>query len=191
MDNLSRIELSAEAALTILLLYCFGDIKVIASFSAAIIAHEIGHAAAIILCGGEIRGVHADIKGFCIDYNTVESFGKNILIAFAGPAAGLIYAAMAMSICGEAAALSADMSVILSMFNLLPAMPLDGGRITQWLLIVRIGELAGREAAQKISNVTAVIVLIAGIVLLVKHKGAAALTAAIWIMFCQKESEDL
>ena len=59
----------------------------------------------------------------------LTSRGEELLTAAAGPAAGLLWIIPALWIGGDWGLRSAAASMVLNSFNLLPAAPLDGGRI--------------------------------------------------------------
>lgn len=105
-------------------------------FLAAAAIHEVGHALAIRLCGGQILLLRLTSVGGVIRYRLPRPDRvRAVCIAAAGPAAGLAAA------CGAAAAHSpvfAGASLLLSLLNLLPVRPLDGGQIACALLPDRV-----------------------------------------------------
>ena len=54
-------------------------------------------------------------------------------------------------------------SVVMGVFNLLPALPLDGGRILRAVLVKRLGHIRATTLAFKITRVTAVLIAITGL----------------------------
>ncbi|MCR4772324.1 MAG: hypothetical protein K5855_08465 [Oscillospiraceae bacterium] len=86
--------------------------------AAAVLAHEAGHLLAMLPTGGRPTGIRMEAFGMCIDFDGRGS----ALAAAAGPAAGLLLAALARGDTGRA-------SLALSLFNLLPYSKLDGGRM--------------------------------------------------------------
>ena len=65
------------------------------------------------------------------------------------------------------------MSLVLSVFNLIPAPPLDGGRIA--------GELLSRRAADALALAASGLVLAAGLVAVARGRGAALLCAGAYL----------
>ena len=119
--------------------------------------HELGHLAAIMLLGGRVRHITAGLGGMKIDYTTrrQSSYAADILTALAGPAANLIL----MALCAAAARLwpgedlyyFCGVNLLLALFNLVPAAPLDGGRAVRALLFALIGPDRGERAARAVS----------------------------------------
>lgn len=109
------------------LLYFFDTGGWFAALLPAVVAHELGHWAAVRACGGRIRALRLDLAGLCMEITPLSSRGAELLAAAAGPAAGLIWIfwAVRFGAWGRKCALAA---ALINGFNLLPALPLDGGR---------------------------------------------------------------
>lgn len=130
-----RMELSGGF---LLLLSLTGFLCGANALSAAVLAaaaHELGHLALILGQGSLPRRLTLDASGACL-----HCFGKEpgtyqeMARALAGPAAGMVYwLLLRCSVSGLLTA-SAQMSLMLSLVNLLPAPGLDGGRVIGCLL---------------------------------------------------------
>ena len=108
-----------------------------ALFAAALAAavHELGHLA-LILCQGSVPGsMRLDASGASLRcLGPVPTVREELVRALAGPAAGL---GMWVLLRGSASVflhMSAGMSLMLSLVNLLPAPGLDGGRVLDCLM---------------------------------------------------------
>lgn len=111
---------------------------------ASVIAHELSHATVARRFGVEMRGITLFIFGGVAEMADEPPSPKTeFWIAVAGPIAsfvvgGLLFAVGAvLSLPVEAAAVVgylATINVVLAVFNLIPAFPLDGGRILRSIL---------------------------------------------------------
>ena len=170
-----RWEISAGAALLFALLYFFDDAGLVSALVPAALAHELGHAAALRLCGVRMRRVRIGVFGVELSYAGTLSGGRALFSIAAGPAAGALYAAAAF-LCARGESfwrLSGAISAALTAFNLLPALPLDGGRLAE--------ELAGERRARKLSRVTAVCMALGGFALFTEYRTLSLLVMGLWL----------
>lgn len=194
-ENGERIKISLEAALVAAFLYYIGDFSAIAAVVLPVLVHELGHLGALKALGLRATGLRVEMRGFCIEYEGEAGKLGHALAAFAGPLAGMLYA-LAAATAGRLSgydwlSLTAGVSVILSGFNLLPAMPLDGGRIAQSMLCAALGERAGQRAIRLLSTAVGAALLAAGTVMTAAGGGIALLLAAIWLLLYQNEGEGI
>ena len=108
----------------------------------AAVCHELGHWLVLRRVGGRIQRLHITVFGaeMQVDDRRI-SYGGELLTAAAGPVINLLLAA-AMGLLGrwwEPLYLFAGAQLVLGAFNLLPALPLDGGRIL-WLALAWLTE---------------------------------------------------
>jgi stage IV sporulation protein FB len=113
---------------------------------AIVLIHELGHAAAAALLGVRVVSIQLLPFGGVAE---VEDRGclpawKDIIIALAGPLQnGLMILALLFLesfywVNNDFAAYAIHSNVIIALFNLLPVLPLDGGKIVQALLSLRL-----------------------------------------------------
>lgn len=100
-------------------------------FFLAAAIHEVGHALAVYLCGGTIRCLRLTAFGGVLRYRMhPETTAKAVCIAAAGPALGLFAAGCAAR---RGFYTFAGANLLLSLVNLIPVRPLDGGEIVYTL----------------------------------------------------------
>lgn len=182
-----RIDVSAGAALLAALLVFLLPGEELLALCLPVTAHELGHLAAILALGLRPRRFSAGLGGFSLDYAGDPGTLGHVGIAAAGPVAGLLYA-WAASRLGAALdwdwlCLSAGISLLLSLFNLLPALPLDGGQILSRLSIAALGEGRGARLCRTTQITVAAVLTAAGGLLLLRGKGVALLLIGIWLLF--------
>ena len=157
--------------------------------------HELGHLTALWLLGLRVKGFRAELRGFCIEYCGYTGALGHALAAAAGPMAGFAYA-LAASLAAERTgsawwSLSAGVSLLLSTFNLLPALPLDGGRILLQLSAAVLGERRGQRLTELAGLAVGGALLALGIWLMLQGRGFALLIAAIWLLLYQESGRGI
>jgi len=126
------IDPSPLAAVIPALLIIFNAWYLLVLLSAAVTVHEVGHYAALKICGGRVEKFRLGFLGCCINYSDNMRYSGEIITSLAGPFVSAFFgvaSALVARVTGiEAFYHFAAISIILGAFNLLPAYPLDGGR---------------------------------------------------------------
>ena len=191
----SRFHISAGAVLAAALLLFFLDTATLWAIALPVAAHELGHVLALRLAGLRIRSFRAEMKGLCIEYSGFCGTAGHVFAAAAGPLAGLAYAFAASrwaKLSGsETAALSAGISLLLSLFNLLPVLPLDGGRIFSRLACSLMGCGRGERLCRDLGLAVGTAALALGLLLMWQGMGAGLAAAAVWLLLAQPEGEGI
>ena len=142
-----KISVSGGAFLVFSLLFFWDDSGIWAALIPAVIAHELGHALALVIFNSKLLGLHLNLTGFRMEYAQFPGILGEIAVLSAGPLSGIIYAfaaAMVGKNCGSEFLLcTAGISLALSLFNLLPAPMLDGGQILQSVFGTGFAQAAG------------------------------------------------
>ena len=167
-------ELSTCAALVFALLYFFDGSGIISAAVPAAAAHELGHLLLLRLYGRPLRSVRIGLFGMELDYAGALDGAEAALCAFAGPLFGAVYALAACTLGGAFLELSGALSFAFSVFNLLPILPLDGGRIVE--------ALAGARPGCILSRVFAVILFAAGVTAAIRFRFPAPLMMSVWLL---------
>ena len=95
--------------------------------------HEMGHVAAALALGGRAERLALSVVGaeLSFSYRAPLTYGQDSLVALAGPAANLLLGGLFFALDRH---LPAVLSLGVGAFNLLPILPLDGGRVLYGLL---------------------------------------------------------
>ncbi|CAM3733594.1 M50 family metallopeptidase [Cohnella lubricantis] len=142
----TRIKLHPLFVLLMLLSIAAGQIAQIATLFGIVLLHELGHLAMALRFGWTVREIKLLPFGGVLE---VEDAGgvparEEALVAIAGPLQNVILAAFAWlaTAFGWVDSRWADgfvqANAIIALFNLLPVMPLDGGKLMQTWMSLRI-----------------------------------------------------
>ena len=102
----------------------------------------------------------------------IKSPLKEIIIAIAGPFANVLMIAFALlleSMCiwsGASLFLFTYLNVIMFLLNMLPCMPLDGGRVLRAMLVGKVGYINAVNYQRKLEKLIILVLLILGVVLI-------------------------
>lgn len=130
-----------------------------------VLLHEISHSLAAMHLGGRVRNiVLMPIGGVARMDRIPEAPRAEMAMAVAGPAvnfalAGLLFAALPGRVSLGGGGFPSELATVnlaLGTFNLLPAFPMDGGRILRALLALRVGRPAATRIAAAVGKVLAV-----------------------------------
>jgi Zn-dependent protease len=144
----------------------------------SLILHELSHSLVARRCGVNIKGITLFIFGGIAELESEpKTPGAEFWIALAGPAASFALAIIFWS--AHSVALLMDMpeliraplsymawaNMVLGLFNLLPAFPMDGGRVMRAVLWKSIGDqLKATQRATAIGSVLAYVLIGLGLV---------------------------
>ena len=138
--------------------------------------HEWGHWAMLRRLGGGVKCLTISPFGaeMTISDDTRLSYGGEMLVTLAGPLVNILFALILgfLGAVWERAYVFAGAQLILGLFNLIPANPLDGGRLL-WLITAWLTE---PFTADRVASAVGVIVssaLLAGGLLLMQRTGGS------------------
>lgn len=159
------------------------------TFFASLLLHEMAHSVVARHYGIEIKGITLFLFGGVAELEAEpRSASVELLVAIAGPIMSLLLA-IGFWILAEASTVLvtsdpltellsylAMINLILAVFNLVPAFPLDGGRVLRAFLWYRHGDvLRATETAAKSGSIFAYALMIMGVLALFQGGIAAGL----------------
>ncbi len=127
--------------------------------------HECGHMAVARLFKVKIRSVYIKAWGVCMETDSFPSARKECVTALAGPLVNLFLLGLQFFWQNEIFMVS---NLFMFLLNILPVMPLDGGRIIHAILAEEIGKERTEKIMISLTGVLSVILFAVGSVLLWK-----------------------
>jgi Zn-dependent protease/CBS domain-containing protein len=128
---------------------------------ASVLAHELAHVSVAIRQGAKVKSILLMMLGGVSDIEeSDEAPAKEARLALIGPAASLLISLLGWLLWRKSGAGSASFfghwifqsNLVLAIFNLLPAFPLDGGRAFRASLSARIGKVRATRVAVRLSH---------------------------------------
>lgn len=160
-------------------------IQVVVSVLLAAALHECGHLAALRMFHVPVEGLRLTALGAVLYAKGAQrlSYGRELLVTLAGPAANLLCALLAALLARGTQQgtfyVFAGANVVLCAYNLLPIPPLDGGRALYLVTAFVFGPMVGDAAAAVVGTACALSLLVLGIYLsVVSGSGMFFLLAA-------------
>lgn len=177
-----------------------GDVALIFAVFGCIALHELGHALAARAYGIGTRDITLyPVGGVASLERMPEKPGREIAIALAGPAVNVVIAlALFFGLIGESLLAPLALTAItpgavetfltnvmlanamLAAFNLLPAFPMDGGRVLRALLAIRMPRVKATAAAVGVGSFVAAGLFILG--LTIPHFGLVAVAVVVFLL---------
>jgi len=131
----------------------------------SVLLHELAHAIVTIRGGGHVKAIVLMMFGGVTLMDREVRPEREAWMAFVGPLSSFVIAAVSWAVAafvplppGAMAALLvfAAMNALLGAFNLLPAFPMDGGRVLRGILATRIGTVRATRIAATVGQAMAV-----------------------------------
>ncbi|CAN5473316.1 site-2 protease family protein [soil metagenome] len=153
--------------------FVLGFVAALGLFS-SVLVHELGHSVVARRYGVEVKDITLWLLGGMAQFAEMpRQKGAEAVVAVAGPITSILLAGVfwlvlqALPAGADAAifvvAYLAYINVVLAVFNLIPALPLDGGRILRSLLALRYGQLQATRVSAGISKFFALLLGLVGL----------------------------
>ncbi len=162
-----RFEIAPGFPLTPALCLLLCGWEVTGALLLAALVHELGHLLMILFLGGRVERITLAIAGAEIEYGCLQKPWQEALSALSGPVAGLcpILLGDLLPLCTFTQSLLL-LCGLLSFANLLPALPLDGGRAMWFLFTAIFGEEKGCAITARVSKLVAILLSLCALGLL-------------------------
>lgn len=191
-----RFSLEVRPGAVVLLsgLYFLLPLRWCARLALTVTVHELGHVAALILCGAQVCGLRMEGCGLVLRCTPTEGALRTVTAALAGPAAG---AGLFCILRGHGYIACAELSLLFSCVNLLPVLPLDGRRALYAALSALAGERAAERTLDVLGLVLPVALMVLGLALFARGFGLAPGVFGAWLallqpgMTCQGAQHDV
>ena len=184
-----RIKLTSGFFLLFALIFFFDKDGFLAALLPAVLMHETGHVLAMLFFGARPIRLNATLSGLEIDYSGSISEKQELATALAGPLVGLMFSLLCSrlgrSSGGDYLMMCAGLGFVLNIFNLLPAAPLDGGRVLGFAFGFFFGEDKANSLLRATSLITALTITLFGLYLTARGFGFALFLAGIWLFTAQ------
>ena len=182
-----KIEINLKIFFLLILLLMFDNINTYLIFLFFILVHELAHLIVGILIGGKPQKMTISIFGVSIEF---YSYGKNkifskIIFFFIGPLINIFIGIMCYKYMKDSneKTLIVYTNFALGIFNLLPILPLDGGKIMKEILKVLFGFEKSNKIMIFISKCFLVIASLIYSVLIIEIKNIMILFLLIYLWY--------
>jgi len=186
--NAFGIPIKVEASLFFLLIYLLlssgnlmSGLVYAACLLGSILFHELAHSLVAVAFGGRVRDITLQFLGGCAAISEMPRRAwQELLMAAAGPASSFLLAFLAIlaglfgqfrhnSAAGQAVYMLALINIMLGTFNLLPAFPMDGGRMLRATLQFTMSKLRATWIASRIGRALALFMIVTSVLNFFDH----------------------
>lgn len=174
LGQLFGFPVEVNLSFLLLLAYVFfaygglAGVLIVAIAFASVLLHELGHALVARRLGVHVSGIELSFFGGAAKMAEIpRQADREIAIAAAGPAVSLMLGGLGLGLAtfvhAPILATFGWINFVLAAFNLIPALPMDGGRILRALLTRKYDFVRATDIAVTVSRVAAVAFAVIGI----------------------------
>lgn len=160
--------------------YFFSDIKLFIMFYMFAIMHELSHAVVALLLRIDIKEFEFTPFGVCVKYENNLSDLKELIISVSGPVFSMILA------CLYGNKIYFIINILITIFNLLPVYPLDGGRVLRVILKFIFGYKKGKIISTYLTNLILILFLFVSIFIAAYYKNFFFLAMCFYMLKLSK-----
>lgn len=143
-------------------------VAVVAASFASVLVHELGHAVVARHRGVPVHAIELSFLGGAAQMSDLpRSASDEVAIAAAGPIVSLALAGLGLGLGAAtgsfALATLGTINLVIAIFNLIPALPMDGGRILRALLTRKLDYVRATDVAVTVARVAAIGFVVLGL----------------------------
>lgn len=175
--------------ITILICFLY-KINIYFIFLISILLHEMAHMIVGVCLGLKIKKIMFNPLGVCLEfigYRENKKTIKKIIINLSGPLFNFIFAIIISHLNIEYK-LKIDLfytNLLLGIFNLLPIIPLDGGKILKEILSIKFGYKNANIYSMNISKILLIFISLSYSILIFKIKNVFLFFIIIYLWYLQ------
>ena len=187
--KLKSLAFSALLAIFCVIIKSMAPIEKMCSLICALAIHELCHILAICFLGHSVMLVRLELSGLRIEYSGLMTSFHMLVCAAAGPIGGSLFGVLILLIepfyQSEFLVDAAEFSLLLSGFNLLPILPLDGAFVLKSLLEYRFEENKTESICKQFSCILNFFLVCAGVICFLSGEGSGLFAASLWLWILQ------
>lgn len=185
-----KIDVNFGFVLVTILICFLYKINIYFIFLISILLHEIAHMIVGVCLGLKIKKIMFNPLGMCLEfigYRENKKTIKKIIINLSGPLFNLIFAII-ISYLNIEYKLKVDLfytNLLLGIFNLLPIIPLDGGKVLKEILSIKFGYKNANIYSMNISKILLIFISLSYSILIFKIKNIFLFFIIVYLWYLQ------